>query len=127
MATKTCHRGRVSIGVAIILGPALLWAWDMAGKPPPITSAPNSNLPGRMICVILCSPDRSNKQADTFHKRGKGRIKIFFALIYLPVDHEEQKRFNEEFASFYNFIPWNSELLAGQDNNYNIGIGSKMF
>ena len=127
MTMKPCHRGRASSGVAIILDPALLRAWDMAGKPPPIKSAPNSNLPGHMIGVTLCFPNRSNKRADTFHKRGKGRIKIFLALIYHLVDHEEQKRFNEEFASFYNFIPWNAELLSGQDDNYNIGIRSKMF
>ena len=72
MATKPCHRGRASSGVAIILGPALLWAWYMAGKPPFITSAPNSDLPGRMIGVTLCFPNRSNKRADTFHKRGRG-------------------------------------------------------
>ena len=63
----------------------------MAGKPPPITSSPNSDLPGRMIGVTLCFPNRSNKREDTFHKRGNGRIKIFLALIYHLVDHEDQK------------------------------------
>ena len=43
MATKPCHRGRASSCVSIILGPALLWAWDMADKSPPITSASSSD------------------------------------------------------------------------------------
>ena len=72
IATKPCHRGQASSGVAFILGPALLQAWNMMWKPPPITSAPNSNFPGRMIGVTLWFPNRSNKRADTFHKRGRG-------------------------------------------------------
>ena len=99
----------------------------MAGKPPPITSSPNFDFPGRMIGVTLCFPNRSNKRTDSYHKRGKGGIKIFLASIYHPVDHEDQKRFNEELASFYNLIPRNAKLLAGQDVNCNIEIWSKMF
>ena len=68
-----------------------------------------------MIGVTLCFPNRSKKKADTYHKRGKGRIKIFLYLIYHPVDHEDRKRFNEELESFYNAIPWNAKLLSGQD------------
>ena len=99
----------------------------MVGKPPHITSAPNSDFPGRMIGVTLCFPNSSNKRADTFQKRGKGSIKIFLTSIYHPVDHNEHKRFNEELASFYNSIPQNAELLSGQDVNCNISIWSKMF
>ena len=40
MVTKLCQRGRASSGVAIILGPALLRAWYMAGKPPPSHQLP---------------------------------------------------------------------------------------
>ena len=127
MVTEPFHRGRASSGVAIILGPALLQAWDMAGKPPPITSDFKSNVPGRMIGVTLCLPKRSNKRADTYHKRGKGRINIFLASIYHPMDHEVQKRFIEELASFYNSIPQNAKLLAGQDINCNIRIRFNMF
>ena len=43
------------------------------------------------------------------------------------MDHEDQKRFNEELASFYNAIPRNTKLLVGQDVNSNIGVRSKMF
>ena len=110
---KPCHRGWRSSGVAIILGPSILRAWNMAGKPPPITSATNSDFPGRMIGVTLCFLNRSNKKADTFHKRGRGMIKIFLASVYHPVKHNDQERFNEELASFYNAIPWNAELLSG--------------
>ena len=70
-------------------------AWDMAGKPPPITSDSNSNFPGRMIGSTLCFPNHSKKKADMYHKRGKGSIKIFLVLIYHPVDREDQKRFNK--------------------------------
>ena len=127
MAMTPCHRVWSSIGAALILGPALLWAWDMEVKPPPITSASNSDFPGWMISVTLCFSNHSNKKADTYHKNGKGRINIFLDLIYHPVDHEDQKRFNEELVSFYNAIPRNGELLTGQDVNSNIGVRSKMF
>ena len=43
------------------------------------------------------------------------------------MDHEDQKQFNKELASSYNTIPCNSEPLAGQDVNSNIGVRSKMF
>ena len=99
----------------------------MASKPPPITSATNSDFPGRMIGVTLCFLNRSNKKADTFHKRGREMIKIFLASIYHPVEHNDQKRFNEELASFYNAILRNTELPVGQDINSNIGVRSKMF
>ena len=127
MATKPCHRGQAISSVAIILGPALQRDWDMAGKPPLITSAANSDFPGRMIGITLCFSNRFNKKADTYHKRGRGRINILLASIYHPVEHDGQKRFNEELASFYNAIPQNAKLLAGQDVNSNIGFLSKMF
>ena len=95
METKPCHRGRASISVALILGPEILWAWDVADKSPPITSAYNYDFPGQMIGVTLCFSNRSNKKAGTYYKRGKWRINIFLALIYHPVDHDDQKRFNE--------------------------------
>ena len=112
MAKKTCHKGQASSSVTLILGPALIQAWEMVGKPTPITSASNSDFPGRMIGVTLCFSNRSNKKADTCHKRGKVRINIFLASIYHPVDHEDQKRFNKELASFYNAIRWNVEILS---------------
>ena len=57
MATKPCHRGQESSGVAIILGPAVPWAWEMAGKSLPIKSASNSDFLGRIISVTLCFPN----------------------------------------------------------------------
>ena len=41
--------------------------------------------------------------------------------------HDDQNKFNEELASFYNAIPQNAKLLSSQDVNSNIGIRSKMF
>ena len=127
MATKPCHRGRVSSGVAIILGPAVLRVWYMASKPTPIASASNYDFPGKMIGVSLYFSNHSNKKADTYHKRGREIIKIFPAYIYHPVKHDDQKRFNEELSSFYNDIPWNAKLLAGQYINSSIGVRSQMF
>ena len=97
----------------------------MEGKPSPITSAPNSEFPGCMIGVTLCFPYHSNKRAEKFHKRGKEKIKIFLNSIYHPVDQEDQKGFKKDLAIFYNSIPRNAKLLAGQDVKCNIRIRSK--
>ena len=119
---KTSQRGQASSDVATILGPDLQRVWNMAGKPPPITPASNSNFPGRMIGITLCFPNRSNKKSDKYHKRGRGRIKIFLLPIHHPVEHDEHKRFNEDLESCYNSIPRNTKLLSGQDVNTNVGI-----
>ena len=55
------------------------------------------------------------------------KIKISLASIYHPVEHDDQKQFNKELASFYNTIPRNAELLAGQEVKSNIRIWSKIF
>ena len=78
----------------------------------------------------MASPSASltaKKKGGHVPQEGKGRIKIFLASIYHPVDHDDKKRFNEELASFYNAIPRNAELLSGQDVNSNIGVRFNMF
>ena len=124
---KPCHMGWMSSAVTMILGPALLRDWNMAGKPPPITSTINSKFTGRMIGATLCFLKRPNNSFDKYHKRGRGKIKIFLDWIYHPVENDDQKRFNEELASFYNNILRSAKLLSGQDVNPNIGVLSKMF
>ena len=62
-----------------------------------------------------------------YDKSGKRKIKIFLTSLYHPANHEDWKRFNEELEIFYNTIPWNAELIAGQDVNCNISVRSKMF
>ena len=94
---------------------------------PPYILRENSDFTARVIGVTLCFYNRSNKKADTYHKRGRGRINIFLASIYHPVGQDDHKWFNEDLESFYNAIPRNDELLSGQDVNSNIGIRSKMF
>ena len=126
MTTNPLHRGRTSRGVSIILVPDLLRSWNMAGKPLPITLEINSEFPVQIIGVSLCLPNRSNKPYDKYHNKGKVKIKIFLALIYHPVEHDYQKSFNEELENFYNSIPSNAELLAGQDVNSDIGVRSKI-
>ena len=98
----------------------------MAGKPPPITSPSNSDFPGQMIGVTILFTKRPNTISDTYHKKGRGRIKIYLSSIYYSVEHEEKKRFNEEPASFYNAIPRKSELLSDQNINTNFDVRSNM-
>ena len=81
--------------MAIILVPAILRACKMEGKPLPIMSVSNSDLPGRMIGITLCFPNGSNNKSYKYHKKGKVRIKIFLSSIYHPVEHVEKKCFNE--------------------------------
>ena len=78
MENNTCQRGLASSNVDIILGPALLMAWDIAGKLTPIMSASNSNFLGWMIGVTICFTNQS-KQFDRYHKRGRVNIKIFLS------------------------------------------------
>ena len=46
--------------------------------------------------------------------------------IYHPVEYDEQKLFNDELDIFYANALQNSEILAGQDINANVGIASPM-
>ena len=122
MANKACRRAQTSSIVAIILGYALIRAWDMSVKTLPIIPPINSNFLGRMIGVTLWFSNQPNKKLDRYHKRSIGKIYIFMSSIYHPMDHTEQKRFNEELASLYNAIPRNSELLSSQDIKTNISV-----
>ena len=54
-------------------------------------------------------------------------IKIFICSIYHPVEHDEQKLFNDELDIYYTNAPRNSEIIAGQDINANVGISSLVF
>ena len=47
--------------------------------------------------------------------------------MYHPVEHDEQKLFNNELDLFYANAPQKSEILAGQDINANVGIYLPMF
>ena len=99
----------------------------MTGKRPPITSAINSEFPVWMIGITPCFPNLSNKKSNRYHKRGRGKIKIFLASVYHPVGHNDHKQFNEKLASFYIAIPRNAKLLASKDINSNISVQSKKF
>ena len=58
MENKKNLKGRISVGLAVILNPVLTKAWSRAGKLPPITSNNLPNLSGRMIGVTICFPCR---------------------------------------------------------------------
>ena len=117
----------ISAGVAVILNPVLTKAWSRSGKLPPITSDNSLNFSGRMIGVTVCFPCRWNRPKDAYIRESNKSIKIFICSIYHPVEHDEQKLFNNELDTFYTNAPRNSEILAGQDINANAGIFSPMF
>ena len=102
-------------------------AWTRAGKLPPITSDKSLNFSGRMIGVTICFPCRSNQPKDAYSREKNKSIRIFICSIYYPVEHDEQKLFNDKLDTFYANAPRNSEILAGQDINANVGISSPMF
>ena len=75
----------------------------------------------------MCFPCRSNRPKDAYIRETNKSIKIFICSIYYPVEHDEQKLFNDELDTFYTNAPRNSGILAGQDINANVGISSPMF
>ena len=80
-----------------------------------------------MIGVIIFFPCRSNWPKETHSRETNKSIKIFICSIYHLVEHDEQKLFNDELDAFYANTPRNSEILAGQDINANVGISLPMF
>ena len=120
-------KGRISAGVVVILNSVLTKAWSRAGIIPPITSDNSLNVSGRMIRVTICFHCRSNRPKDAYIRETNKSIKIFICSIYHPVEHDEQKLFNNELDTFYTNAPRNSEIIAGQDINANVGISSPMF
>ena len=77
--------------------------------------------------TFICFPCRLNRPKDAYSRETNKSIKIFICSIYHPVEHDEQKLFNDELDTFYTNAPRNSEILAGHDINANIGISSPMF
>ena len=80
-----------------------------------------------MIRVTICFPCRSNRPKDVYSRETSKSMKIFICSIYHPVEHDEQKLFNDKLDTFYTNSPRNSEILSGQDINANIGISLPMF
>ena len=127
MQERKADRGRYAAGVGIVLGPFLTGIWEKTGKLPPVTSPITSPFPGRMIGITLCFPNGSNRSRDRYHRKAKGEIKIFLCSIYHPVEHDEQKYFNDELDAFYGRAPRNAEILSGQDINANAGVATVRF
>ena len=122
---KATGKKKISNGIAIILGLALIRAWMRAAKPTPIISPPNSKYTGRMIGVTLSFPNMPNRSTDTYYQKAKCDIKLLLCLIYHPVKCADEKEINEDLDSFYTEIPWNAELLYGQFINLNMGTENK--
>ena len=61
-----------SMGVDILLVPALIRSWNMSVKPPPITSASNSDFPGRMISVTLWFQTYPTRDRTNTTRKSKG-------------------------------------------------------
>ena len=101
-------------------------AWSRAGKLPPITSNNSLDFSGRMIGVTICFPCRSNRPKDAYSRKTNKSIKTLY-VQYHPIEHDKQKLFNDKLDTFYTNAPRNSEILAGQDINANVGISLPMF
>ena len=119
--------GRNSAGVMIFLGPDLTWAWARAGKLPPMHYISTSKSPGQIIGVTLSFPNRSNRHTDTFHRNGRGSIKLFLCSVYYTYGHDEQIEFYDDLDRFITSRPHNLEVLLGADVNCNTGIRILMF
>ena len=87
MEEKRNNKLSISSAVAIILGPALVQACTIEGKPPPITSPSNSEFPGIMIGVTLRSPNSSNRSTDTYYLKDKGYMQFLLCSFNHPVEH----------------------------------------
>ena len=127
MEKKKNLEGRISAGVAVILIPVLTKAWSRAGKLPPITSNNSLNFSGIMIGVTICFSCMSNLSKYAYSRETYKSIKIFICSIYHLVEHDEKKLFNDELDTFHTNAPRNSEIIAGQDINANVGISSPIF
>ena len=116
-----------SAGVMIVLCPDRTRSWVRAGKLPPIHSSSTSKFPGRIIRVTLSFTNQSNRHTDTFHRNGRGSIKVFLCSVYHPYKKNEQIEFYDELDSFITSRHRNVEVLLGSDVNCNAGIRTPMF
>ena len=82
MNEKPQRQGQISAGVMIIINPDLTRAWTRARKLKPITSHPTSKFPGRTIGITPSFPNKPNISTDTYHRKEKESIKIFFCSVY---------------------------------------------
>ena len=93
MKEKPQQQGRTSAGVMIILCPQIAQSWTQAGKLEPITSSVDSKFPGRIIGLTLCFPNKSNRLTDTYHRRAKGVIKLFYIQFIIRMMLTNKKSF----------------------------------
>ena len=101
MKEKPQRQGRTSAGVMIILCPELARAWTRAGKLEPITSSIDSKFPGQMIGLTLCFPNKSNRSTDTYHRKAKGVIKLFYVLFIIRTTSMNKKSFTTNLINLY--------------------------
>ena len=127
MNKKPQQQGRISAGVMIILIPDLTRACTWAEKIKPITSPPTSNFPGQTIGITLRFPKKSNRSTYTYHRKEKGKIKIFLCSIYHPHEIDKYKELINELHQLITNRPSNLEILMGSYINWNVGVTSKRF
>ena len=84
MNEKPQRQGQISAGVMIIINPDLTRAWTRARKLKPITSHPTSKFPGQTIGITPSFPNNPNRSTDTYQRKEKESIKIFFCSVYHP-------------------------------------------
>ena len=110
-------KGHVQEGVSIIISSALVRAWKDSGSKPSYTTLINSNLCVRFIRILLKLPRR-----EIFGSQHCGKLTIFLALVYPPVNGSAHEEFNDVLSMLFCLAPKNSEIIDGHDSNSNIGI-----
>ena len=104
-------------GVAIILSPTFYQAWRAAGSLSPITTDPEDEFSGRIICLKL--------KFTSFDNRGKcikGKyILIALISVYFPCNDRQHERFCNMFDSVLADINLNTQIIVGSDINARIG------
>ena len=112
-------------GVAIILAPELISAWKRVGSMPAFTSPNKIQFCGQNDWRIVVLPNFCVTYDKT--QQISGQIKLLIALIYHPVDPEEQVLFNLKLSSFYDKMPRNAKIILGQYVNAYVRIRSKLY
>ena len=115
-------KGRIPVGVAIILSPTAGEVWRAAGLKPPITTPMDSPFVGRFIGVKLKFP-----RIYQYEKKVSGNITLFVASIYHPVEELKHTEFIDILSTIMSSVPKNAKFIGGHDVNANLGIRSKMY
>ena len=116
------YKGRIPVGVAIILSPDAVEAWREAGSKSPITTPHDSPFVGRFIGVKLSLP-----QIDLYERKVQGKLTSFFVSVYHTLDETEHTELIDNLRFIMSLVPMTEEFIGGHAVNDNIGICTKMY